>query len=165
VPGLHRNCSTLNCEQPLRCVHCMNKLVIRAASANCLFSICVCRLRGSVSGYMPADCFSFGVILWELLTRLRPVIGYTARPHNGILNIVPFFAQSGRRPSFPSAGCPPAWRSLCEECWGQVPSDRPVFDAALVERLENLAVAARVEAWPVPASPCDIEYPTGEPAT
>lgn len=83
-----------------------------------------------------ADRYSFGVILWELLTRKRPYLGFNAAAAVEAVGptIVTVWAAEGQRPAFPGAedgllpgSTPAAWKALCERCWTENPADRPVF--------------------------------------
>jgi serine/threonine protein kinase len=70
--------------------------------------------------YTPkADIYSFGVVLWELVTRKIPF-----EEHNTweIPNIV----GRGDRPPIPK-DCPSKFASLIHSCWQENPSKRPSF--------------------------------------
>jgi hypothetical protein len=68
----------------------------------------------------PADVFSFGVILWELLSRECPYDGMDPIPCAlAVLN-------KHERPSIP-LWCPPAFATLIRKCWDQDPTVRPTF--------------------------------------
>ena len=110
----------------------------------------------STTQCMPADVYAFGIMCWELLTRLRPVCGFTPHPNSQTINLVAFWACSGERPVFPKAiggCCPPQWQSLCEDCWAMAPAERPTF-AAIVDRLEEIQQVRSREDWAAPARPC-----------
>jgi serine/threonine protein kinase len=77
-----------------------------------------------------ADVYSFGVILWELLTREHPF----EDEHNLLKLQAAIIA--GRRPELP-AWCPRAYRRLVESCWHQNPNVRPSF-VAVLEELERM---------------------------
>jgi hypothetical protein len=65
---------------------------------------------------------SFGIVLWEVLTRQTPFSGpdyrFDAQVENAVL--------SGVRPIIPS-DTPAELSSLIEECWQQVAKYRPQF--------------------------------------
>eukprot|EP01018_Ginkgo_biloba_P039929 Gb_25639 [translate_table: standard] len=66
------------------------------------------------------DVFSFGIVMWELLTGDEPY----ANMHYGA--IIGGIVNNTLRPPVPNC-CDPAWRSLMERCWSADPSARPTF--------------------------------------
>ncbi|XP_076939402.1 uncharacterized protein LOC143608099 [Bidens hawaiensis] len=66
------------------------------------------------------DVFSFGIVMWELLTGDEPY----ADLHYGA--IIGGIVSNTLRPPVPE-GCDPEWRSLMERCWTAEPSERPSF--------------------------------------
>ncbi|XP_071951805.1 uncharacterized protein [Antedon mediterranea] len=76
-----------------------------------------------------ADVYSFGVILWEMLTRETPYKGVsTFQILEGI--------RTSKRPEIPDY-CPGALRGLITRCWKQKASQRPSFKEILIS-LEGL---------------------------
>ncbi|OMO52255.1 Phox/Bem1p [Corchorus capsularis] len=66
------------------------------------------------------DVFSFGIVMWELLTGEEPY----ADLHYGA--IIGGIVSNTLRPAVPES-CDPEWRSLMERCWSSEPSERPSF--------------------------------------
>eukprot|EP01103_Thecamoeba_quadrilineata_P014399 TRINITY_DN4290_c0_g2_i1.p1 TRINITY_DN4290_c0_g2~~TRINITY_DN4290_c0_g2_i1.p1 ORF type:complete len:1044 (-),score=175.75 TRINITY_DN4290_c0_g2_i1:118-2904(-) len=68
---------------------------------------------------MAADVYSYGVLLWELVTRKTPFEG--TEMHE-VMRLV----RDKNRPPIPNH-CSPHFRELIEICWSHTPSDRPTF--------------------------------------
>ncbi|KAG8093807.1 hypothetical protein GUJ93_ZPchr0012g19089 [Zizania palustris] len=66
------------------------------------------------------DVFSFGIVMWELLTGEEPY----AELHYGA--IIGGIVNNTLRPPVPET-CDPRWRSLMEQCWSSEPPERPSF--------------------------------------
>ncbi|XP_050417165.1 uncharacterized protein LOC126830804 [Patella vulgata] len=77
-----------------------------------------------------ADVYSFGIILWEMLTRKHP---YEACSMFQILERV----RLNKRPEIPDF-CPNELKELMEKCWHQKPSQRPIF-RDILKTMENLS--------------------------
>lgn len=69
--------------------------------------------------------YSFGIILWEIVTRKEPFAGIHPTRLVGLV-------LGGLRPEIPSA-CPSAYRALIEQCWDGEPSSRPNWSQILSE--------------------------------
>ncbi|KAG6506274.1 hypothetical protein ZIOFF_031596 [Zingiber officinale] len=78
-----------------------------------------------------ADVFSFGIVLWELLTAKLPYEYLT--PLQAAVGVV----QKGLRPTIPK-DAHPKLAELLEKCWKQNPIDRPDF-SEILEMLELIA--------------------------
>ncbi|KAK1291604.1 Serine/threonine-protein kinase CTR1 [Acorus calamus] len=86
-------------------------------------------LRGEPSNEK-SDVFSFGVILWELVTMQQPWNGLSPA------QVVGAVAFQNRRLAIPANTCP-MLTALMESCWADDPKQRPSF-ASIVDSLKNL---------------------------
>ncbi|XP_023561853.1 macrophage-stimulating protein receptor [Octodon degus] len=73
-----------------------------------------------------SDVWSFGVLLWELLTRGAPPY-----PHIDPFDLICFLAQGRRLPQ--PEYCPDSLYQVMERCWEADPAARPTFRALVVE--------------------------------
>ncbi|XP_028799616.1 uncharacterized protein LOC114754929 isoform X2 [Neltuma alba] len=80
------------------------------------------------------DVFSFGIVLWEILTGEEPY----ANMHYGA--IIGGIVNNTLRPTIPGY-CDPEWRQLMEQCWAPNPAARPSF-TEIARRLRVMSAAA-----------------------
>ncbi|KAL1300040.1 uncharacterized protein [Arachis hypogaea] len=80
------------------------------------------------------DVFSFGIVLWEILTGEEPY----ANMHYGA--IIGGIVNNTLRPTIPSY-CDNEWRTLMEQCWAPNPAARPSF-TEIASRLRVMSAAA-----------------------
>ncbi|XP_033743145.1 probable serine/threonine-protein kinase DDB_G0268876 [Pecten maximus] len=76
-----------------------------------------------------ADVYSFGIILWEMLTRKQPYDGCSVFQ---VLERV----RLNKRPEIPPS-CPTELAKFVQQCWAPVPSKRPPFKDILTQ-LEDM---------------------------
>ncbi|XP_002518140.2 uncharacterized protein LOC8265633 [Ricinus communis] len=79
------------------------------------------------------DVYSFGIVMWEVLTGEEPY----ANMHCGA--IIGGIVSNTLRPPIPER-CDPEWRKLMEECWSFYPSARPSF-TEITNRLRVMSMA------------------------
>ncbi|XP_016131766.1 mitogen-activated protein kinase kinase kinase 20 [Sinocyclocheilus grahami] len=66
------------------------------------------------------DTYSYGVVLWEMLTREVPFKGLEG------LQVAWLVVEKSERLTIPSS-CPASFACLMRSCWGTEPKDRPLF--------------------------------------
>ncbi|KAF8412679.1 hypothetical protein HHK36_000647 [Tetracentron sinense] len=83
------------------------------------------------------DVFSFGIVLWEILTGEEPY----ANMHYGA--IIGGIVSNTLRPPVPTY-CDPEWRRLMEQCWAPDPMARPSF-TEIASRLRVMSAASQTK--------------------
>ncbi|VFQ81432.1 unnamed protein product [Cuscuta campestris] len=83
------------------------------------------------------DVYSFGIVMWELLTGDEPY----ADMH--CTSIIGGIVNNSLRPQVPT-WCDPEWKSLMESCWASDPSERPSF-SEVSQKLRSMAAAMNVK--------------------
>ncbi|KAL5975529.1 hypothetical protein ACLOJK_019853 [Asimina triloba] len=83
------------------------------------------------------DVFSFGIVMWELLTGEAPYAGMSSD------EIMVGVVTGYLRPEIPN-WCDPAWRSLMTSCWSSYPQMRPSF-AEIARDLRAIAASMNIQ--------------------
>ncbi|XP_018441113.1 serine/threonine-protein kinase STY8 isoform X1 [Raphanus sativus] len=79
-----------------------------------------------------ADVFSYGIVIWELLTGHIPYAYLT--PLQAAVGVV----QKGLRPKIPKKTHPKV-KGLLQRCWNQDPKERPEFEE-IIEMLQQIMI-------------------------
>ncbi|XP_022929736.1 uncharacterized protein LOC111436234 [Cucurbita moschata] len=83
------------------------------------------------------DVYSFGIVMWEVLTGDEPYSDmHCASIIGGIVN-------NCLRPEIPT-WCDPEWKALMSSCWDSDPAMRPSF-SEISQKLRNMAAAMNVK--------------------
>ncbi|KAF7661514.1 hypothetical protein LDENG_00258920 [Lucifuga dentata] len=82
------------------------------------------------------DTYSYGVVLWEMLTREVPFKGFEG------LQVAWLVVEKQERLTIPSS-CPSSFAELMRKCWQADPKERPQFKQVLVT-LETMASDSRL---------------------
>jgi serine/threonine protein kinase len=85
-----------------------------------------------------ADIYSFGIVLWEILTRKEPF-----ENHDSYNSFVHAICDEKERPPIP-ADVHPSLKRLMEVCWHEDPEKRPLFTEVL-ELLDDATIRSVLE--------------------
>eukprot|EP00268_Persea_americana_P042145 TRINITY_DN42145_c0_g2_i1.p1 TRINITY_DN42145_c0_g2~~TRINITY_DN42145_c0_g2_i1.p1 ORF type:complete len:191 (+),score=41.14 TRINITY_DN42145_c0_g2_i1:453-1025(+) len=83
------------------------------------------------------DVYSFGIVMWELLTGEEPYAGMRSE------EIIAGILRGDLRPEIPN-WCDPLWRSLMERCWSSDPNLRPSF-SEIAKELRAMSAAMNIK--------------------
>jgi serine/threonine protein kinase len=87
--------------------------------------------RGSGSRYdAKADVYSFGIVMWQVLTQRRPYEGSGTGGDKPFYQLVQEIA-GGMRPIIPG-DCPEHFARMLRACWHKKPQKRPSMDELIV---------------------------------
>jgi hypothetical protein len=95
-----------------------------------------------------ADVYSFGIILWEMVSRQDLATAWEQAAHGrpALAVVIPRWAAQGVRPAIPSRGCEAHWQHAIEQCWQTQPEDRPSFRQCGARFFPD-DPEARIEIW------------------
>jgi len=85
-----------------------------------------------------ADVYSFGIVLWEFLTRKEPF-----SHHTNYSKFRKAVCEYGERPEIPP-DCEPSLKYLIERCWHANPEHRPSFKS-IIQSLDHVIVDVAVK--------------------
>lgn len=85
-----------------------------------------------------ADVYSFGIVLWEILTRKEPFSQYSDYDE-----FVTAICDEGVRPPIPE-DCIPSLQKLMTECWDANPKKRPDI-TDVVKRIDEIVIEYAIE--------------------
>ncbi|XP_023537262.1 uncharacterized protein LOC111798390 [Cucurbita pepo subsp. pepo] len=83
------------------------------------------------------DVYSFGIVMWELLTGDEPYSDMHCA------SIIGGIVHNSLRPEIPT-WCDPEWKALMSSCWDSDPATRPSF-SEISQKLRNMAAAMNVK--------------------
>eukprot|EP00041_Stephanoeca_diplocostata_P010103 m.160349 g.160349 ORF g.160349 m.160349 type:complete len:568 (-) comp18022_c0_seq1:286-1989(-) len=91
------------------------------------------------------DVYSFGVLMWELVTRRRPWAEIPNQTYLKYFTSLKDKVIRGERPHLaPGAPCSEHYRTLMEKCWSNDASQRPVFKTIVPLLLASNTSPARL---------------------
>ncbi|CAD5335163.1 unnamed protein product [Arabidopsis thaliana] len=80
------------------------------------------------------DVYSFGIVMWELLTGEEPYAD---------MHCASIIVNNALRPKIPQ-WCDPEWKGLMESCWTSEPTERPSF-TEISQKLRTMAAAMNLK--------------------
>ncbi len=96
-----------------------------------------------------SDIYSFGMVLWELVTRILP---YAKAPNQ---MVAARWIEKGKKEDIPG-DCPPKLKAIIESCWDLTPAKRPTA-IQVAERLKPLVTTEEQKQPSTPPAPSPKE--------
>jgi serine/threonine protein kinase len=100
-------------------------------SGGCGRTCAICRECDPSHVHANISCrYSYGVILWELATRMRPWDQIEEQQYIRFYAALSAALEAGERPEIPPSvvESQPDFVALMRQCWGNIPASRPPFD-------------------------------------
>ncbi|KAL6078981.1 Ephrin type-A receptor 6 [Balamuthia mandrillaris] len=98
-----------------------------------------------------SDAFSFGVLLWEMVTRRMPWRGL--QPAQVILAV----SKNNTRLKIPN-DCDPILRKIIKKCWKEKPEQRPTFEEILHILAKHYEALAKIYGSQFEMEDSDVDY-------
>jgi len=115
------------------------------------------KCRSNIQYSMNVDVYSFGVLMYELVSHRTPWDGVE-------LSKIYECVVAGDRPQTPAAawvGAPKWWKPMMEQCWADAPSERPCFktihNILAIQHQDHKCPMGASQARPMSSKECRTE--------